>query len=79
MKRTDVPYGQLDKVPRVRVLLPDAGRGAPTRVYDHEESGASIMLPRFPANDRVLEHHLVGVRTALDNFGIAESKVFDAK
>jgi hypothetical protein len=64
MRRTDVTSGHVEP---------------PTGVYDHEESGASIMLPRFPENDQVLDYHLATVRTTLDGFGIVEPEIFDAK
>jgi hypothetical protein len=80
MKRTDVTYGKLDRVLRglgfsCRVVTdkPEA------RVYEHKESGAWIMLPRFPEDDLVLDYHLASARTTLDGFGIADPKVFDAK
>jgi hypothetical protein len=79
MKKTNVTYGQLDKVLRslgfsCRVLKKDP----PTYVYEHE-SGALITLPPFPETDFVLDYHLAGVRTTLDLFGIADPSVFDAK
>jgi hypothetical protein len=80
MKRTEVTYGQLDKVLRAlgfscRLLKGDP----PARVYEHKESGAVIMIPPFPESDFVLDYHLIGARTTLDLFGIADPKVFDAK
>jgi hypothetical protein len=80
MKKTDVTYGELDKVLRslgfsCRLVKKDP----PTRVYEHTESGALIMMPPFPMTDYVLDYHLVSARTTLDLFGIADPKVFDAK
>jgi hypothetical protein len=80
MKKTQVTYGRLDKVLRAlgfscRVVTEDP----PTRVYEHKESGAWILLPLFPEDDLVLDYHLAGVRTTLDGFGIADPKAFDAK
>ncbi len=79
MKRTDVTYGQLDKVLRslgfsCRLLKGDP----PARLYEHE-SGAIVTIPPFPMTDLVFAHHLVGTRTTLDLFGIADPKAFDAK
>ena len=51
----------------------------PTRVYQHPEAGALIMLPAFPENDKAFEVHLVAVRMELDNFGIADPTAFAAK
>jgi hypothetical protein len=81
MKRTDVTYGKLDRV--LRSLGFSCGLYTadppPTRVYEHKETGAKIMLPPFPESDKVLEYHLVTVRVTLDNFGIADPTAFAAK
>jgi hypothetical protein len=80
MKRTDVTYGQLDKVLRSLGFSCRLVKGKPpARHYEHKETGAFITVPPFPESDRVLEHHLVTARVMLDEFGIAEPKVFDAK
>lgn len=80
MIRTDVTYGQLDKVLRglgfsCKVVTKDP----PTRFYEHKESGAWFTVPLFPESDRVWEAHLVTARVMVDGFGIADAKVFDAK
>ena len=49
------------------------------RIYEHQKTGALVMLPEFPESDQVLERHLVAVRTELDNFGLADPTVFAAK
>ena len=78
MKRTDVAYGQLDKVLRsLGFSRRELKKDPATRVYEHK-SGALITIPPFPESDFVLDYHLVGARTTLDLFGIAEPKVFDA-
>jgi hypothetical protein len=80
MKRTDVTYGQLDKVLRSLGFSSRLVNGEPpARVYDHKETGASFMMPPFPDADFVLDYHLIGARTTLDLFGIADPKAFDAK
>jgi hypothetical protein len=81
MKRSEVTYGQLDKVLRslgfsCRLI---ADEPPPTRVYQHKETGAMIMLPAFPENDKVFEYHMVAVRVELDNFGIADPTSFADK
>jgi hypothetical protein len=81
MRRSEVTYGQLDKVLRAlgfscRLITDDP---PPARVYQHKEAGAMIMLPAFAEGDKVFEYHLVSVRTELDNFGIADPTVFAAK
>jgi hypothetical protein len=79
-RRTDVTYGQLDKVLRglgfSRRIFERDGKGVR---YDHNESGASIILPMFPDDDHVLDYHLAEVRGTLDGFGVADPSVFDAK
>jgi hypothetical protein len=80
MKRTNVTYGQLDKVLRsLGFARRQLNQDKPARLYDHEETGASIILPAFPDKARVLEHHLVTARVMLDEFGIADPTVFEAK
>jgi hypothetical protein len=80
MKRTNVTYGQLDKVLRsLGFSCRLATFAQPARLYEDKESGARIILPPFPETDRVLEYHLILVRTTLDGFGIADPTVFAAK
>jgi hypothetical protein len=80
MKRTNVTYGQLDKVLRsLGFARRELNHERPARVYDHLETGASIILPVFPDKARVMAHHLVTARVMLDEFGIADPSVFEAK
>jgi hypothetical protein len=79
MKRSEVTYGQLDKVLRSLGFTCRLEPDPPTRVYRHPETGAGFFLPAFPESERVLEVHMVAVRGALGNFGIADPKAFAAK
>jgi len=80
MKRTDVTYGQLDKVLRSLGFTSRLVKGdPPARVYHHRDTDASFMLPPFPDDDRVMLHHLVTARVMLDEHGIADPSAFDAK
>jgi hypothetical protein len=80
MNRTDVTYGQLDKVLRsLGFSCRLVKKEAESRRYEHQASGALILLPAFPEHDQVLEYHLVTVRVTLDNFGIADPTAFAAK
>lgn len=80
MKRTEVTYGQLDRVLRSLGFTCREIEGDPPALrYEHKETGALVSLHPFPKTDLVLDHHLVGVRTTLDLFGIADPTVFDAK
>jgi hypothetical protein len=42
------------------------------KVYLHEESGALIVFPEFPASDPVLPYHLGAVRAVLQAYEIAD-------
>jgi predicted RNA binding protein YcfA (HicA-like mRNA interferase family) len=79
-KRTNVTYGQLDKVLRSfgfsRREFERDGKGVQ---YKHKETGASIILPLFPADDYVLGYHMVAVRGTLEVYGVADPSLFDAK
>jgi len=80
MKRTNVTYGQLDRVLRsfgftCRLVTKEP----PARVYEHQESGAYLTMPPFPETDLVVDYHLAAARATLEVFGIAEPEVFDAK
>jgi hypothetical protein len=80
MNTTDVTYGQLDRVLRsLGFACRLVKKEVESRRYEHKESGALILLPAFPENDKVLEYHLVTVRVTLDNFGIANPTTFAAK
>ena len=52
---------------------------APTRMDEHKEPEASFIIPPFPESDYVYAHHLLGARTTVDLFCIADPSVFDAK
>ena len=80
MRPTEVTYGQLDRALRSLGFTCREVEGEPPALrYEHKESGALISLPPFPKTNPVLDHHLVGARTTLDLFGIADPTVFDAK
>jgi hypothetical protein len=80
MKRTEVTYGQLDRVLRALGFTFRPGTNDPPgRIYEHPSAGAVIMLPAFRDGDKVYEHHLVAARSELDQFGIADPTTFAAK
>lgn len=80
MNRTKFTYGQLDRVLRgLGFSCRMHPEKPPTRVYEHKETGALILLPAFPEKDRVLDYHLAEVRIMLDGFGVADSSVLEAK
>jgi hypothetical protein len=80
VKRTDVTYGQLDKVLRSLGFTCHPGNNDPPgRIYEHPEAGAIVALPAFPDSDKVYEHHLIAARMELDDFGIADPTTFAAR
>ena len=80
MRRTNFTYGQLEKVLRsLGFSSRIVGGVPPALIYDHEETGCSIMVPPFPKDDRMLEYHFATARMMLDQFGIADPEAFDAK
>lgn len=47
-------------------------------VYEHE-TGATIILPKFPDEDRVYWHHLADARSILDAYDIATEPEFASR
>jgi hypothetical protein len=73
VKRTNISYGQLDKVLRslgFTCRLSTDGP-PPARLYQHKESGRELRCPPSPKATECLPYHLVAVRGSLENFGIA--------
>lgn len=80
MRRTEVTYGQLDRVLRsLGFACRAAQHDPPGRIYEHDKAGAIIMLPAYRDSDKVFEHHLAAARLELENFGLADATVFAAK
>ena len=76
MKRSNVTYGQLDKVLRslgfsCRMVNGDP----PARRYEHKETGALISMPPIAETEIVQARHLAAVRATLDVFGIADGSL----
>jgi len=51
---------------------------AHTKVYKHAGTGALLVLPT-PSEKRLIPHHLVATRMALDAFGLAPPSDFAAQ
>ncbi len=80
MKRSEVTYGQLDRVLRsLGFSCRPSKNDPPGRVYEHKKAGAMVLLPDFEEREKVFEHHLATVRVELDNFGIADPTAFAAR
>jgi predicted RNA binding protein YcfA (HicA-like mRNA interferase family) len=74
MSEPELTYGTLDK------QLRDLGFGAHTqkgkaRVYRHERTGATVILPDAPFEEAVLPHHLVVVRRVLSEYDLGDLRV----
>ena len=75
---SNTTYGQLADILRsLNFIL--RGVVEKNRVYLHKETGASIVIPDFPADDEVLPRHLLAVQAVLNAFGIAPPPEFLAK
>ena len=74
----ETTYGQLTDILRslgFTIHEPEPG----VRVYKHAESGALLILPVYPDNDRVYGHHLTATQMTLDGFGIASKQEFSSR
>ncbi|MDY3553612.1 hypothetical protein GobsT_01050 [Gemmata obscuriglobus] len=72
---TDLTYSQLDTILRgLGFSVRNVDKN--TRAYKHA-GGALLVLP--VGQERVIPHHLVATRMALDAFGIAEPPEFAAQ
>jgi len=71
----EVTYGQLEEVLRA---LGFSLRGIvkQNKLYRHEGTGAVVSFPDLPADDPVMQHHLVAARMVLDANGIADPLYF---
>jgi hypothetical protein len=80
MKRSNVNYGQLDKVLRaLGFSCQPSEKDPPGRIYRHKKTGAVVALPTFPDSEKVFAYHLVTVQGELENFGIADPTTLAAK
>jgi hypothetical protein len=71
MAEPALTYGQLDEVLRTHGFVA-RGVESKARIYKHEVTGASVILPDAPFADAVLPHHLIVVRTVLKEFDLPE-------
>lgn len=79
-RQTNYTYAQLEKVLRgLGFTCRPGNNDPPGRIYEHPQTGATVMLPALPESDKVYEHHLAAARWEVDTFGIADAKTFDAK
>jgi hypothetical protein len=65
-------FGQMDKVlRRLGFMRRNVKLRTEALVYEHQDTGALILLPASPARKRVLPHHLAAVQGTLKEYGIA--------
>jgi hypothetical protein len=77
---TDVTYGHLDKVLRaLGFSCRTVTLRTQARVYEHQGSGAVIILPAAPKRKKALPHHLAAVQGTLKEYEIADPLDFAAQ
>ena len=52
-------------------MLCPGSNDPPGRIYEHPQTGATVMLPAFPASEKVYEHHLAAARMEMPDVGVA--------
>jgi len=69
----EVTYGQLDKVLRaLGFSCRTVTLQTEALVYEHQETGAVIILPAASERKRALPHHVAAVQGTLTEYGIAD-------
>jgi predicted RNA binding protein YcfA (HicA-like mRNA interferase family) len=64
-------YGLLDE--RLRALgFTARTRKGKARIYRHEQTGASVILPDAPFDEEVLPHHLLVTRHVLNEHNLGD-------
>ncbi len=80
MPQTEVTYGRLDKVLRSfgfsRREFERHGKGVR---YEHKDTGSLVTIPLYPDDEKVYLHHMVMVRSAIEDFGISDRSVLEKK
>lgn len=70
---TAVTYGQSDKVLRgLGFSFHTATLQTEALVYEHQQTGAVIILPAVSKRKRALPHHLAAVQGTLAEYGLAD-------
>lgn len=71
MSNATFTYGVLDR--RLRTLgFTARTEKSKARIYRHEQTGASVILPDAPFDEEVLPHHLVVARRALKEHDLGD-------
>jgi hypothetical protein len=70
---TEVTYGQLDRVLRaLGFSYRTVTLQTEAVVYEHQQTGAVVILPAASEWKRALPHHLAAVQGTLREYGIAD-------
>ena len=69
MANATYTYGLLDEKLRALGFIVYTHKDK-ARIYNHEQTGARIILPDAPFNEDVLPHHLAVVRHVLEEYNI---------
>lgn len=70
MPKTAFTYGLLDEKLRTLGFTAHTQKGK-ARIYRHEETGASIILPDAPLDNTVLPQHIAVTRHVLNEYDIS--------
>jgi hypothetical protein len=69
----EVTYGDLDKILRgLGFSCRKATLQTEAFVYEHQETGAVIILPAVSKRKRAMPHHLAAVQGTMKEYGIAD-------
>jgi predicted RNA binding protein YcfA (HicA-like mRNA interferase family) len=71
MRKAAFTYGLLDERLRNLGFTARTQKGK-ARIYRHEQTGASVILPDAPFDEEVLPHHLVVARHVLKEHNLGE-------
>ncbi len=77
---SEVTYGQVDRVLRSRGFSRRVATfQTKAAIYEHQPTGALVVLPEEPDEARVSPEHLAIVRGTLDVFGIAAPRELETE
>lgn len=71
MRNEALTYGRLDERLRALGFTQHTQKGK-ARIYRHEQTGASIILPEASFDQEVLSHHLVVARRVLREYDLPD-------
>ena len=75
---TEATYGRMEEVLQT-LGFSLCGVEEKNKVYQHEATGALVVIPEFPAENAVLPRHLLAVKSILQAYGIADAAIFTAE